>query len=65
MGQDNFSGRTLASDTHRFREFEVLLNRFVSPERTFHQQQVGIFCERYQIFRKTGVRSIDKRLSFN
>ena len=47
--------------THCIRELEMFLNRFVSPERTFHQQQSSVFCERSQIFRKTGVRSIDKQ----
>ncbi len=42
MGQHQFFRRTLVRQTHRIRELEVFLNRFVSPERTFHQQQSSV-----------------------
>src|SRR5437764_10617705 len=37
MSQYEFCRLTRARDTHRVRQLEMLLNRFVSPERTFHQ----------------------------
>src|SRR5215213_3331578 len=37
MSQDQFRRRALPGEAHCVREFEVLPNRFVSSERTFHQ----------------------------
>jgi hypothetical protein len=61
MRQHQFLRLAVVGHTHCVRELEVFLHGFVSPERTFHQQQRGVFCEQRQIFRKTGVRSIDKQ----
>src|SRR5215213_7008330 len=45
MSQDQLLGLAVVGYAHRIRKLEVLLHRFVSSERTFHQQQRSTFGE--------------------